>query len=109
MRFNLLQFLARLGSLDPRIWDWLFPHDPRVRQGYYAAIRGLINPDLPVSTGGQAELNTQPIPPGVELQFATAAVARDIANAAAAAEAAGSEGASGKIVSSAVDDFCGTG
>jgi len=123
MRFNLLQFLARLGYLDPRIWEWLFPHDPQVRQGYYATIRGLINPDRglispnrglinpnhPVSTLGQAELNPQPIPPGVELQFATVAVSYDIANAAVAAEAAGSEGASGKIVSSAVDDFCGTG
>lgn len=115
MRFNLLQFWRMLAYLDPRLWEWLFPPGP-VQQGYYGTIRGLIspnrgliNPVLPASTRGQADLNPQPLPPGVELQFASVAVAYDIANAAVAAEAAGSEGASGKIVSSAVDDFCGTG
>jgi hypothetical protein len=60
-----------------------------------------------VSKASEVELNPQPLPPKEALLFASAAVAQDIALAAVAAEAAGTEGAA-RIVERAVDDWCGT-
>lgn len=95
MNVNLLDLLARMGRINPAIYDWIHPMGPeRVFPG--------------LSAGEAVELNPQPIPPGVQLQFAAARVANEIALAAVAAEAAGDNEAAARIVMRAVDDFCGT-
>src|SRR5438034_11802987 len=83
-----------MGRINPRIFD-VIPRGPQ------DAFRTL-------SPGETVELNPQPIPPGVQMQFAAARVAHEIALAAIAAEAAGNDEAAERIVARAVDDFCGT-
>ncbi|HEY4237368.1 MAG TPA: hypothetical protein VGM45_08535 [Gaiellaceae bacterium] len=94
MNIDLLEFLARMGRINPRIFDVI----PRGPQDVFRN----------VSPGEAVELNPQPIPPGVQFQFAAARVAHEIALAAVAAEAAGNDEAAEQIVARAVDDFCGT-
>lgn len=95
MNINLLDLLARMGRINPAIFD-VIPRGPQ--EGAFRAL----------SAGEAVELNPQPIPPGVELQFAAARVANEIALAAVAAEAAGNDEAAEQIVARAVDDWCGT-
>jgi hypothetical protein len=95
MDIDLVQLLTVLGRVNPAIWDAIIPQVPR----YAFAFRA--------SKASQVELNPQPIPPGHELHVSSALVAQDIALSAVAAEAAGSNTAS-KIVSRAVDEWCGT-
>ena len=97
MSYTLVRLLAALGKLPPSAWDAIFPHGPIGRYAGHVASRA-----------EQVELNPQPLPPK-EVVFEAAAVARDVAYAAIAAEAAGADGVSRRIVSSAVDDWCGTG
>lgn len=94
---NLVRLLAVLGRINPRIWDAIIPHGPVLASSAFRA----------ESKASAVELNPQPIPPGHELLLASAAVAQNIAFAAVAAEAAGTEGGS-RIVMRAVDDWCGT-
>ena len=94
MNINLLDLLVRMGHISPSIYD-VIPKGPQ------AAFRSL-------SAGEAVELNPQPIPPGVQFQFAAVRVANEIALAAVAAEAAGNDEAAERIVARAVDDFCGT-
>jgi hypothetical protein len=94
MNVDPLEFLTRMGRINPRIFD-VIPRGPQ------DAFRKL-------SPGEAVELNPQPIPPGIQMQFAAARVAHEIALAAIAAEAAGNEEAAERIVARAVDDFCGT-
>jgi len=93
---DLVRLMVVLRRIPPEAWDAIIPHGPRYRVAVGLASR--------VS---QVELNPQPIPPGHQLLLASAAVAQDLANAAIAAEAAGTENSS-RIVSRAVDDWCGT-
>jgi hypothetical protein len=95
---DLLRLLAVLGRINPAVWDAIIPHGP-VLAGL--AVAG------EVSKASEVELNPEPLPPKEALLFASAAVAQDIASAAVAAEAAGTEGAA-RIVERAVDDWCGT-
>jgi len=93
---DLVRFLAVIGRINPAIWDAIIPMGPKYA---FSASRA--------SIASEVELNPQPIPPGHELLFASAEVAHEIANAAIAADAAGTE-AAGRIVSTAIDDWCGT-
>jgi hypothetical protein len=95
MSHSLLRLLLALGRINPAIWDAIIPHGP-VLASFSKA-----------SPGSQVELNPQPIPPGHELELASAKMANQIAHAAIAAEAAGNEGAT-RIVSRAVEEWCGT-
>ena len=83
---SIVRLLAVLGKINPAVWDAIIPHGPAVAQ--------------------RAALNPQPLPPGEAFLHASAAVAQDIAYAAISAEAAGSD-AAGRIVSDAIDDWCG--
>jgi len=94
VNINLLELLARMGRINPAIFDVI----PRGPERAFSAL----------SAGEAVELNPQPIPPGVELQFAATRVANEIALAAVAAEAAGNDEAAERIVAQAVDDWCGT-
>ena len=118
METDLVRLMVVLGRVSPSIWDAIVPHGPgrtavfRVSPGSEVELNPQPIPPgrssiFRVSPGSEVELNPQPIPPGHELQFASASVANEIARAAIAAEAAGSEGGS-RIVSRAVDDWCGT-
>jgi|SRR5438034_7033403 len=93
---DLVRLLAVIGRINPAIWDAIIPMGPK----YGVTV-------IRASRASQVELNPQPIPPGHELLFASAQIAHEIANAAIAAEAAGGETA-GRMVSSAIDDWCGT-
>jgi hypothetical protein len=93
---DLVQLLTVIGRINPAIWDAIIPMGPKYAVSVAHA-----------SKASEVELNPQPIPPGHELLFASARVAHEIANAAIAAEAAGSE-AAGRIVSNAINDWCGT-
>jgi hypothetical protein len=95
VNINLLELLAIMGRINPAIWDVIHPMGPE---------RGVTF----LSPGEAVELNPQPIPPGREFQFAAARVANEIALAAIAAEAAGSEEGAERIVAQAADDWCGT-
>lgn len=95
MDIDLVRLMVVIGRVSPSIWDAIVPYGP----GRTSVFRP--------SPGSEVELNPQPIPPGHELHFASVRVANEIAHAAIAAEAAGSEGGS-RIVSRAVDDWCGT-
>jgi hypothetical protein len=95
VNINLLELLAIMGRINPAIWDVIHPMGPE---------RGVTF----LSPGEAVELNPQPIPPGREFQFAAARVANEIALAAVAAEAAGSEEGAERIVAQAADDWCGT-
>lgn len=97
MQIDLVRLLALLGRIDPAVWDFIIPHGP-----VQGALSGA------VSRSSEVELNPQPLPPKEALLFASATVAQDIAFAAVAAEAAGTDAAA-RIVERAVDDWCGTG
>ncbi len=97
MNVDLLRLLTIIGRINPAIWDVIVPMGPR----YLGSISD-------ISPAAAVELNPQPIPPGHQLQFAAARVANEIAIAAVAAEAAGMEEGAARIVSRAVDDWCGT-
>ena len=95
MNINLLELLAIMGRINPAIWDVIHPMGPERGAAF-------------LSPGEAVELNPQPLPPRVAFQFAAARVANEIAFAAIAAEAAGNEEAAEQIITSAVDDWCGT-
>jgi hypothetical protein len=95
MNINLLELLAITGRINPAIWDAIHPMGPE-RGG------GILSP------GAAVELNPQPLPPRIAFQFAAAQIANEIALAAIAAEAAGNDESSERIIASAVDDWCGT-
>jgi hypothetical protein len=94
VNINLLDLLARMGRINPAVFD-VIPRGPQ------RAFRAL-------SPGEAVELNPQPLPPRIEVQFAAARVANEIALAAVAAAAAGNEEGAERIVMEAVDDWCGT-
>jgi hypothetical protein len=94
VNINLLDLLARMGRINPAVFD-VIPRGPQ------RAFRAL-------SPGEAVELNPQPLPPKIEVQFAAARVANEIALAAVAAAAAGNEEGAERIVMEAVDDWCGT-
>lgn len=95
MNMRLIQLLASMGRINPAIWDWIVPMGPE--RAFSASL-----------LASEVELNPQPIPPGHELQFAAVRVANEIASAAVAAEAAGESEGAQRIVSQAMDDWCGT-
>ena len=97
MNIDLLQFVNRMGRIHPEIYD-IIPRGPQRDGRVFSAL----------SPGEAVELNPQPIPPGVQMQFAAARVFHEIALAAVAAEAAGNDEAAERIVTRAVDDICGT-
>jgi hypothetical protein len=74
-----------------RIWPWLSPPPP---------------PPPPMAMIGG--FDPQPDPPGRRLLLASATVAQQIATSAVAAEASGVEGGAARVVSRAVEDWCGT-
>lgn len=92
MNVSLVQLLAKLGHINPAIWDAIIPHGPA---------------HIAISTAEVGELNPQPLPPAAKLQLASAEVAQEIARAASAADAAGNPEAKSIILRS-VDDRCGT-
>jgi len=94
VNIKLLDLLARMGRINPAVFD-VIPRGPQ------RAFRAL-------SPGETVELNPQPLPPRIEVQFAAAQVAHEIALAAVAAAAAGNEEGAERIVMEAVDDWCGT-
>ena len=85
---NIVRLLAVLGKINPAVWDVIVPHGP-------------VGP-----AGAHVQLNPQPLPPKEQLLVASAEVAHDIALAAVAAQAAGADSA--RLVSDAIDDWCGT-
>jgi hypothetical protein len=92
------QLLSVLARINPAIYDYIFPHGPV--QGHALASR--VN---------EVALNPQPLPPEPppeRLQRVSALVAQNIAFAAIAAEAAGQNGGV-RMISSAIDDWCGNG
>jgi hypothetical protein len=95
VNLSLVQLLASMGRINPAIWDWIVPMGPE--RAFSVSLRE-----------NEVELNPQPIPPGHELQFAAVRVANEIAQAAIAAEAAGEGEEAQRIVSVAMDDWCGT-
>lgn len=105
MAYGVLQLLAVLRRVPPSAWDAIIPHGPSYQRVSY----------IPGPLPGPGRISVTPIqlpePPKPQdpLLLAAAAVAQQVANAAIAAEAAGQEGASARIVSDAVDDWCGTG
>ncbi len=94
MNIKLLDMLARMGRINPAVFDVI----PRGPQGGFRAL----------TPGEAVELNPQPLPPRIEVQFAAAQVAHEIAQAAVATAAAGNEEGAERIVMEAVDDWCGT-
>jgi hypothetical protein len=93
-----IQLVSVLGRINPAIYDFIFPHGP-VQAGGLA------------SRLDRVALNPQPLPPEPppeRLQRVSAVIAHDIASAAIAMEAAGQDGGA-RIVSSAIDDWCGNG
>ena len=97
MNVDLVRLMTVIGRINPAIWDAITPMGP----GYVRSVSR-------ASPGSWVELNPQPIPPGHEAQFAAAYVANEIALAAVAAEAAGVEEGAARLVSRAIDDWCGT-
>jgi hypothetical protein len=94
VNINLLDLLARMARINPAIFDVI----PRGPQGAFKAL----------SPGEAVELNPQPLPPKEALQFAAVQVANEIALAAVATEASGNDEAAERIVTQAMDDWCGT-
>src|SRR5262245_24871859 len=95
------QLLSLLARINPTLWEVIVPPQPPVLS--HGAVSGL--------SADATELNPQPLPPGPppdRLQMASALVARDIAFAAIIAEAAGQDGGA-RMISSAIDDWCGNG
>jgi hypothetical protein len=97
MNVDLVRLLTVIGRINPAIWDVIVPMGPR----YFESI-------TEISPASAVELNPQPIPPGHQLQFAAARAAHEIGLAAIAAEAVGEEEGARRIVSRAVEDWCGT-
>jgi hypothetical protein len=97
MNVDLLRLMTVMGRINPAIWDVIVPMGPR----YFESVSEL-------SPGSLVELNPQPIPPGHQLQVAAARAAHEIGLAAIAAEAGGMDDAAARIISEAVDDWCGT-
>jgi hypothetical protein len=92
--------LAILARIHPEIWEiWDIVHGT-------GPLRSL----AATSRLAEVALNPQPLPPGPSerLQRASALVARDIALAAITAEAAGERGGV-RMITSAIDDWCGNG
>jgi len=92
------QLLSVLARLNPAIYDFIFPHGPAVAHAFASRI-------------SEVALNPQPLPPEPppeRLQRVSALVAHNIAFAAIAAEAAG-QGSGVRMISSAIDDWCGNG
>lgn len=94
---NLIRLVTMLNSFPRPAFDAIFPHGPVLSA----------HPGAGVTARAAADLNPQPLPPKDALLVATAAAARDIALAAVAADAAGADGAS-RMVTTAVEDWCGT-
>jgi hypothetical protein len=97
MNVDLLRLLTVFGRINPTIWDVIVPMGPR----YFESVAEM-------SPGSAVELNPQPIPPGHQIQLASARAAHEIGLAAVAAEAAGTDEGAARLVSRAVDDWCGT-
>ena len=92
------QLLSVLGRINPAIFDYIFPHGPVGPHGFSSRF-------------SEVALNPQPLPPEPppdRLQRVSALVAHNIAFAAIAAEAAGQDGGV-RMISSAIDDWCGNG
>jgi hypothetical protein len=92
------QLVSILGRINPAIYDFIFPHGPVQTRGFGSRI-------------DEVALNPQPLPPEPppdRLQRVSALVAHKIASAAIAMEAAGQDSAA-RIVSAAIDDWCGNG
>lgn len=92
--------LAILARIRPEIWEiWDIIHGGGPLHSFAAASRL-----------SEVALNPQPLPPRASerLQIASALVARDIALAAVAAEAVGNGGGA-RMITSAIDDWCGNG
>ena len=91
------QMLSVLTRINPAIFDYIFPHGPVLAHAF-------------ASRFSEVALNPQPLPPGPpeRLQMVSALVARNIAFAAIAAEAAGQDGGV-RMINSAIDDWCGNG
>jgi hypothetical protein len=95
---NARQLLAVLTKLNPAIFDVIFPHGPVQSLGFASRIN-------------EVALNPQPLPPEPppeRLQRVSALVAHQIAFAAITLEAAGQDGGV-RMVTSAIDDWCGNG
>lgn len=97
MNVDVLRLMTVIGRVSPSIWDVIVPMGPR----YFESVAEM-------SPASAVELNPQPIPPGHQLQFAAARAAHEIGLAAVAAESAGLEDGAARIVSDAIDDWCGT-
>lgn len=92
------QLVSILARINPAIYDFIFPHGPVQTRGFVSRI-------------DEVALNPQPLPPEPppeRLQRVSALIAHDIASAAIAMEAAGQDGGA-RILSSAIDDWCGNG
>ena len=92
------QLLSVLARLNPAIFDFIFPHGPVQSHGFASRIN-------------EVALNPQPLPPEPppdRLQRVSALIAHNIAFAAIAMEAAGQDGGA-RMISSAIDDWCGNG
>ena len=92
------QLVSLLGRLNPAIFDVIFPHGPVQSRAFASRIN-------------EVALNPQPLPPEPppeRLQRVSALVAHNIAFAAIALEAAGQDGGA-RMVTSAIDDWCGNG
>ena len=95
---KLVSLVSILGRINPAIYDVIFPHGPIV---FHRA--GFSQPGVSAAS----DLNPQPLPPKDQLLVAAASVARDVAFAALAAEAAGTGGGA-RVIGAAIDDWCGT-
>ena len=92
------QLLSVLARINPAIYDFIFPHGPVQTRGFASRI-------------DEVALNPQPLPPEPppeRLQRVSALIAHNIASAAIAMEAAGQDSGA-RIVSTAIDDWCGNG
>ena len=92
------QLVSILARINPAIYDFIFPHGPVQTRGFGSRI-------------DEVALNPQPLPPEPppeRLQRVSALIAHNIASAAIAMEAAGQDSGA-RIVSTAIDDWCGNG
>jgi hypothetical protein len=92
------QLLSVLARMNPAIWDYIIPHGPVHSHSFASRIN-------------EVALNPQPLPPEPppeKLQRVSALVAHQIAFAAITLEAAGQDGGA-RMISSAIDEWCGNG
>ena len=92
------QLVSILGRINPAIYYFIFPHGPVQTRAFASRI-------------DEVALNPQPLPPEPppeRLQRVSALIAHSIASAAIAMEAAGQDGGA-RMVSTAIDDWCGNG